>query len=93
MRDNLLRAGNEWDDEELCIDIMGFWDGNVGDSHGLVVWGDPSDPRNWEVQPGFVKKWGWVIRGCDEIIYSTNRWRAKRGEQPLFAASFLTSFR
>lgn len=24
MRDNLVRAGNEWDDEKLCDDIMGF---------------------------------------------------------------------
>ncbi|KAJ6110549.1 hypothetical protein N7486_002784 [Penicillium sp. IBT 16267x] len=91
MRDNLLRAGNEWDDEELCTDIMGFWNGGSPDPQGLVVWGDPSDIRNWELQPGFVTRWGWIIRGCSEIIRSTNRWRAKRGERPLFAASFLAS--
>ncbi|RJE23462.1 hypothetical protein PHISCL_04220 [Aspergillus sclerotialis] len=91
MRDNLIRAGDEWDDEELCSDIMGFWDENPADSDGLIIWGEPSDPRNWEIQPGFVGKWGWVVRGCDEIIRSTNRWRAMRGERPLFSASFLTS--
>ncbi|KAJ5745285.1 hypothetical protein N7520_010467 [Penicillium odoratum] len=91
MRDNLVRAGNDWDDEELCTDIMGFWNGNSPDPHGLIVWGDPAELSNWELQPGFVKKWGWVIRGCDDIIHSTNKWRAKRGERPLFSTSFLLS--
>jgi hypothetical protein len=91
MRDNLVRAGNEWDDEDLCTDVMGFWDGGSPDPQGLIVWGDPSDIRNWELQPGFVKKWGWIVRGCSEIIRSTNQWRAKRGERPLFGASFLAS--
>ena len=91
MRDNLIRAGNEWDDDELCTDIMGFWDANPAESDGLVIWGEPSDPGNWEIQPGFVGKWGWVVRGCDEIIRSTNRWSARRGERPLFSASFLAS--
>lgn len=91
MRDNLVKAGNEWDDEDLCSDIMGFWNGSSPDPQGLIVWGDPSDIRNWEIQPGFVKKWGWIIRGCSEIIRSSNHWRAKRGERPLFAASFLAS--
>ncbi|KAJ5365000.1 hypothetical protein N7517_007886 [Penicillium concentricum] len=25
MRDNLIEAGDDWDDEQLCHDIMGFW--------------------------------------------------------------------
>ncbi|KAJ5524399.1 hypothetical protein N7494_011049 [Penicillium frequentans] len=91
MRDNLVRAGNEWDDDDLCADIMGFWNGGSPDPQGLIVWGDPSDIGNWELQPGFVTKWGWIVRGCSEIIRATNQWRAKRGERPLFAASFLAS--
>ncbi|RDW56572.1 hypothetical protein BP6252_14077 [Coleophoma cylindrospora] len=82
MRDNLLHAGDDWDDEELCTDIMGFWDGSSG-PEGLIVWGEPSDPSNWEVTEGFLRKWGWVVRGCDELMRATNYWRAKRGERPL----------
>lgn len=85
MRNNLIRAGNDWDDEELCIDIMGFWDGTSPGPFGLIVWGEPSDPRSWEVTEGFLKKWGWVIHGCVDLMWSTNYWRAKRGARPLFS--------
>ncbi|KAJ9649903.1 hypothetical protein H2198_010778, partial [Neophaeococcomyces mojaviensis] len=84
MRDNLIQAGNRWDDEELCTDIMGFWEGNSDGHASLIVWGDPSDPSNWELTKGFMKKWGWTVRGCHELLQSTNRWRATRGEHPLF---------
>lgn len=83
MRDNLVKAGNEWDDEELCTDIQGFWDSSTG-PHGLIVWDDPCTPAGWEVSPGFAKKWGWTIVGCEDLMRSTNSWRAKRGEKPLF---------
>ncbi|KAL4904259.1 hypothetical protein BDW74DRAFT_178841 [Aspergillus multicolor] len=84
MRDNLIRAGNEWDDEELCTDIMGFWDGNAQGPHGLIVWGDPADPSAWEVSEGFVRKWGWVVKGCEELMRATDYWRGRRGVRPLF---------
>lgn len=84
IRDNLLRAGDFFDDEELCVDILGFWDTSGGEK-SLIVWGDPWDPYSWEVTEAFVRKWGWVIRGCTEILQSTNRWREKRGERKLFA--------
>ncbi|KAK5264427.1 hypothetical protein LTR99_010153 [Exophiala xenobiotica] len=83
MRDNLIQAGNDWDDEELCTDIMGYWDGNAGGGSGLIVWGDPSDPSNWEVTDGFLRKWSWTLRGCYELLQSTNHWRTKRGDSPL----------
>ena len=63
MRDNLLRVLDEWDEEDLCTDIMGFWDGTSTGPCGLIVWGEPSVPGNWEVTEGFVRKWGWVVRG------------------------------
>ncbi|PYH94515.1 hypothetical protein BO71DRAFT_483677 [Aspergillus ellipticus CBS 707.79] len=79
MCDSLIRAGNEWDDEELCVDIMGFWDSSSTDAQGLIIWGEPSDPANWEVSEGFTRKWGWVIEGCESAMRATNRWRALRG--------------
>lgn len=84
IRDNLLKRGNDWDDEELCTDIMGFWEGNSTGPNGLIVWGEPSDPSNWEVTEGFIRKWGWVVKGCGEVLRATNYWRAKRGEEPLY---------
>ena len=86
MRDNLISWSHHFDDEDLCRDLMGFWD--THDSHAtLLVWGTPHDPHNWEVTPGFLAKWGWLLRGCSELLASSNRWRAKRGERPLFRRS------
>jgi hypothetical protein len=50
---------------------------------GLIVWGDPHDPRNWEVTPGFIQKWRWTMEGCEHLIRSSNHWRQIRGEEPL----------
>lgn len=91
MRNNLLSAGEEWDDDGLCIDIMGFWKGGSTSPFGLIVWGDPSNPDDWEFTEGFLEKWGWTLRGCNELIRATNRWREKRGERALFASRFLVS--
>ena len=82
MRDNLIRAG-DFDDDQLCMDIMGFWDMST-ESCGLLVWGDPQDLANWEVSEEFIRKWPWVVGGCGELLVSTNRWRATRGEKLIF---------
>lgn len=84
MRDNLIQAGDNWDDEELCHDIMGFWNTSSSGDAGLLVWGDPWDIGNWEVTEAFLKKWQWVVRGCPELMNSTNAWRVKRGEKLIF---------
>ncbi|KAB8275238.1 hypothetical protein BDV30DRAFT_225280 [Aspergillus minisclerotigenes] len=82
MRDNLIAAGDMLDDDDLCHDLMAFWDTrNTGAT--LLVWGEPSDPRNWEVTEEFARKWGWLLRGCSELLISSNLWRLKRGERPL----------
>ncbi|KAH8423774.1 DUF3425 domain-containing protein [Aspergillus melleus] len=83
MRDNLVAAGDTFDDEQLCIDIMGFWDMS-NESCSMLVWGDPSDPANWEVTEQFLRKWPWVVRGCGGLMEATNRWRASRGEKMIF---------
>ncbi|KAL4895873.1 hypothetical protein BDV59DRAFT_145444 [Aspergillus ambiguus] len=84
MRDNLLNRENDSDDEDLCTDIMGFWEGSATGPNSLIVWGEPSDPANWEITEGFLGKWGWVVDGCEEVMRATNYWRAQRGEEPLF---------
>lgn len=83
MRDNLIEAGDDWDDEQLCHDIMGFWGESTMDA-GLLVWGEPWDVQNWEVTEPFLKKWQWVVRGCPELMNATNSWRACRGEKLIF---------
>ncbi|PYI03082.1 hypothetical protein BO78DRAFT_400093 [Aspergillus sclerotiicarbonarius CBS 121057] len=80
LRDNLVMMADRFDDEDLCHDLMGFWD-NASDSCSMLVWGEPSDPASWEVTERFLRKWPWVVRGCPELLQSTNRWRQSRGEK------------
>lgn len=75
MRDNIINAPEGFDDCELCTDMMDPANGDIG----LMVWGDPWLPQNWEVSEFFVQKWPWVIEGCSEILVHSNYWRAKRG--------------
>jgi hypothetical protein len=89
MRDNILRAGESFDDTQLCVDLVECWN-SPSDRSGLIVWGDPWDLRNWEVSEEFLKKWTWVVRGCQELFQSTNYWRMKRGEKKLFSDASLS---
>ncbi|KAL1984488.1 hypothetical protein VTN96DRAFT_9087 [Rasamsonia emersonii] len=82
MRDNLIRAADSFDDGKLCADLMEFTC-ESSDKIYLIVWGEPWDPRGWEITKSFLQEWGWTIRGCPELLESTNYWRAKRGEKPL----------
>ncbi|KAE8421597.1 hypothetical protein BDV36DRAFT_247770 [Aspergillus pseudocaelatus] len=78
-RDTLIRRLGDFDEDDFCLDILGFWNPDAPDNM-LLVWGEPSDAENWEVTEGFIKKWGWVIQGCPDILHNTNKWRARRGE-------------
>ena len=81
MRDNMFRRGfDSFDEEELCHDMRG----RVHQDPGVLVWGDPWDPSSWEVTESFVRSWGWAVVGCWGLFCSTNKWRAQRGEKPLF---------
>lgn len=82
MRDRLIFAGDKFDDEQLCVDIIGFWNPDENDP-GLLVWGQPWDIANWEMSEAFVRKWGWTVQDCPELFKSTNRWRTQRGEKRL----------
>ncbi|GES63991.1 hypothetical protein ATEIFO6365_0008006100 [Aspergillus terreus] len=83
MRDNLVEAADRFDDEQLCVDIMGFWN-MAPEGCGLLVWGEPSDPANWEVTEEFLRKYPWTLRGCHSLLQATNRWRRERGENLIF---------
>ncbi|KAF2123436.1 hypothetical protein P153DRAFT_380070 [Dothidotthia symphoricarpi CBS 119687] len=76
MRNNIFRRGfDAFDEEELCHALRDL---------GILVWSDPWDPSGWEVTETFVKSWSWVLVGCLDLFRSTNKWRARRGEKPLF---------
>ena len=82
MRDNLINAQDSLDDVEFCHDLTAFWDTRRTNAT-LLIWGNPWDPQNWEVTEAFARKWGWILRGCPEILASTNKWRIQRHEKPL----------
>ncbi|OGM49147.1 hypothetical protein ABOM_002286 [Aspergillus bombycis] len=79
MRDNLVMADGSFNDCELCTDMMDPTTGDIG----VMVWGDPWLPQNWEVSELFAQKWSWVIKGCPDIIVHSNYWRARRGLKKL----------
>jgi hypothetical protein len=85
MRDNCNRWADTIDEDDICSDFIGgLYESNAdSDTKGWIVWKDSWDISGWEVTEGFVKKWGWLLRGCQDIIEASNRWRAIRGEDPL----------
>lgn len=85
MRDNLILAGDTFDDIDLCHDLCGYRASYKNEKHsGVIVWKDPWDSTGWEVTETFLRKWSWVLKDCWDLFRSTNHWRAKRGERPLF---------
>jgi hypothetical protein len=71
------------DDDDLCVDMAEFDTSKNMESTSLIIWGDPWDPRGWEVSVPFLRKWGWLLEGCAELLEATNYWRMKRGERKL----------
>jgi hypothetical protein len=80
IRDNLLLAGEDYDDTAICMDVVEIG-GKPNEACGLIVWGEPWDPYAWEASPEFLQKWAWVVKGCHTLIQSTNYWRMRRGEK------------
>jgi hypothetical protein len=85
MRDNLLTAVcgmfTPEQEQQLWDDLIEPW--GSADWAGMIVWGEPWDPNSWEVTLPFLRRWGWLLTGCNEILESTNRWRQQRGEKPI----------
>ncbi|CAG9942766.1 unnamed protein product [Clonostachys rosea f. rosea IK726] len=86
LRDNLLEAldAGFMDDDDLCFDLvdMGGVETDIVTRPAMIVWGAAWDPEGWEVNAAFLQKWGFLARGCPELIAATNGWRVKRGEKP-----------
>jgi len=90
LRDNALIAVSVLspaDEQRFFEDVMES-DGKT-EWTGLLVWGEAWDPQNWEVSVPFLQRWPWLIRGCPELIVSTNCWRRRRGEMPISAPGFV----
>ncbi|KAJ2994515.1 hypothetical protein NUW58_g1534 [Xylaria curta] len=85
LRDNILSYVNLISEDDFCEDVMGglFEGFNDIEINGLLVWGEPWSETGWEVTPGFAKKWGFLLKGCDTLIEATNRYREARGEDRL----------
>jgi hypothetical protein len=67
---------------------MKFDDDITSQRNGLIVWGEPWDTESWEATPNFLLKWSWLLKNCDDLIASSNSWRAKRYEKPLVLPSY-----
>lgn len=89
MRDYMILAGDSFDDDDLCHDLMAFWD-TRNTAATLLVWGDSWDAKNWEVTEGFAQKWKWLLVDSPELLASTNYWRRSRGEKPFKWKDILT---
>ncbi|KAF3386435.1 hypothetical protein F1880_000168 [Penicillium rolfsii] len=89
LRDNLIALQDQIDDEDLCHDLMAFWDTRNARA-GLLVWGPSWQTSSWEVTESFLMKWGFLLYGCTSLLKSTNFWRAKRGEKPLIWKNYFT---
>ncbi|KAF6840992.1 hypothetical protein CMUS01_03712 [Colletotrichum musicola] len=88
MRDNFLRVvaemGEDYvDEDDMCRDIVDVGAGAGVEEAALIVWGEPWDPRGWEATESFLRKWGWLLAGCTEMLEGTNYWRQKRGLRKL----------
>ncbi|KAF9873932.1 hypothetical protein CkaCkLH20_08666 [Colletotrichum karsti] len=88
MRDNFLQVvaekGEDYiDEDDMCRDIVDVGAGAGVEEAALIAWGEPWDPRGWEATEPFLRKWGWLLVGCDEMLEGTNHWREKRGLKKL----------
>lgn len=54
---------------------------------GVVIWSAPEQVASWELSEPFVRRWSFLLQGCEDLIAATNGWRGRRGER-LFPASF-----
>lgn len=85
LRDNLILLAGRYDEHEFCYDLgLGLYEGfDDIKRRGFLVWGQAWRGHGWEVSEGFVSKWGFLLKGCSELIRSSNSWREQRGEDRL----------
>ncbi|KAF2010525.1 hypothetical protein BU24DRAFT_356431 [Aaosphaeria arxii CBS 175.79] len=82
MRDNMLMAYNNFDENRLSGVLVGVCN-SPRTRQGLIIWREAWDPYGWEATQEFHDNYGWLLKGCPELIQSSNSWRAQRGEGPL----------
>ena len=93
LRYNILRAiaSGQIDGSEFskCIRASGALEVLNGSWQrgGVVVWSFPEQVGSWELSEPFVRRWAYLLEGCEDLIAATNSWRSKRGEK-LFPQSF-----
>lgn len=94
LRDNVLTGmeAGAVDDDELCTDILEVKDEDLSGRPSLIVWGEPWDWAAWEANEAFLWKWGFLARGCSELLEATNRWRTKRGEKTFVLEEYMGSY-
>jgi hypothetical protein len=85
MRDNILRNQDNLDADALCDDFLGGMGEGLSEvqGRGMILWGEPWSEDGWEISEGFARKWSFLLKGCTDLIESTNRWREARGEERL----------
>lgn len=76
---------HEIDEHDLCRDLCGGLceDCNDLDEKGMLVWNDPWNASGWEITEGFARKWGFLLKGCHELVEASNKWRKLRNEDRL----------
>ncbi|KAH7305464.1 hypothetical protein B0I35DRAFT_443836 [Stachybotrys elegans] len=87
-RNNLILWSGKFDEEDFASDLLGgLYEGAAAsecEARGVVVWSPVWHPSGWELSEGFLRKWGWMLWGCEgESLEMTNKWRRSRGEDPL----------
>ncbi|KAE9372018.1 hypothetical protein N431DRAFT_535686 [Stipitochalara longipes BDJ] len=89
-RDNMLRRGWTHPKNEYSVDLLyGVESEALGRDcglpgrTGLIAWGESWLQESWEIEEGFARKYSDLFDGCEELLESTNQWRARRGEGPL----------
>lgn len=85
LRDNLIVMTGQYDSRELLLDLgLRVYEGfDDIERCGFLVWGDPWLATAWEVSEGFVRRWGFLLQGCSEVIEAANHWRMLRGDERL----------
>lgn len=86
LREQILLCRGQYDEMALCWDLVGWPDREHGNQDGLLVWGEPYRADSWEASEAFLSRYPALLSGFTNLITSSNRWRAFRGEPPLRVA-------
>ena len=86
-RDNLILAVGTFDEDQLWADTMGVlfegFPASDCERRGVIAWYPPWDISGWEMSERFWRRCGWLLKGCEDALMATNKWRAQRGEAPI----------